>query len=122
LNRDLRMRLAFALYVLLVVSVSLVPGSGLSFWHLDKIGHFLAYSGMAILAFLTFNTTTARLLALVLAIGLGAGLEWGQSWVPGRDMSLADGIANTLGVLSGACVFRLRGRALAEWLQLRAGE
>ena len=122
MNRDLKMRLACPLYVLLVVSVSLFPSRGLSFWHLDKIGHFLAYSGMAILAFLTFNNTTARLSALVFAIGLGAVLEWGQSWVPGRDMSLVDGIANTLGVLSGVLLFRFRGRALAEWLKSYVGE
>jgi VanZ family protein len=111
LNRGVKMGLIFALYVLLVIFVSLVPGEGISLWHIDKIGHFLAYAGMAVLAFLTFDSGRARISALVFAVALGAALEWGQSFVPGRDMSLLDGIANTLGVLAGTLLFRrCRGR------------
>jgi VanZ family protein len=117
LNRDIKLRFVFALYVLLVVFVSLVPGSGFSLGrHSDKIGHFLVYSGMIILAFLTFRSKPAQFLAAVFAIGLGIVLEWGQSFVPGRDTSLIDGIANTLGVFSGMIFFRFQGRTLAEWL------
>ena len=100
------MGLIFALYVLLVIFVSLVPSEGVAPWHIDKIGHFLAYAGMAILALLTFDSGIARISALLLAVALGAALEWGQSFVPGHDMSLLDGIANALGVLSGTLLFR----------------
>jgi hypothetical protein len=93
LNQDVKMVLIFALYVLLVIFVSLFPSEGISLWHIDKIGHFLAYAGMAILAFLTFDSGIARISALFFAVALGAALEWGQSFVPGRDMSLLDGIA-----------------------------
>ena len=111
LSQGLKMVLIFALYVLLVIFVSLVPSGGISLWHIDKIGHFLAYAGMAILALLTFDSGIARISALIFAVALGAALEWGQSFVPGRDMSLLDGIANTLGVLSGTLLFRrCRGR------------
>jgi VanZ family protein len=117
LDRDSKMRLLFAFYVLLIVLASLSPSSGRSFWHIDKVGHFLAYSGMVVLAFLTFGSGVERLLVLIFAIGLGAVLEWVQSFVPGRDMSFIDGIANTLGVFAGALFFRLRGQVMVEWLK-----
>jgi hypothetical protein len=37
--------------------------------------------------------------------------------VPGRDMSLIDGVANSLGVFAGALFFRLRGQVMVEWLK-----
>jgi len=60
-----------------IIDGSLFPSRGSSLWHVDKIGHFLAYLGMAILAFLAFNPGIARISALVFAIALGAVLEWG---------------------------------------------
>ena len=121
------MLLVFALYVLAVILVSLLPSGGVLPWHVDNIGHFnighfLAYTGMAVLACLTFNSGIARVSALFLAIALGAVLEWGQSFVPGRDMSLIDGIANTLGVLSGTVLFRLRGRHFARYVERFIGQ
>lgn len=118
-----RIRLILVLYVLLVVLVSLCPGGGPSLWRIGKeldaftLVHFIAYSGMAVLALLSFGSRTARLVALLSAVGLGAMLEWGQSFVPGREMSLVDQMINTLGVLSGTLFFRLQGRALVDWLE-----
>lgn len=116
------MPLMFALYVLAVISVSLVPSGGIALWHIDKIGHFLAYAGMGVLAFWAFDSGIARISALFFAIALGAVLEWGQSFVPGRDMSLVDGIANILGVFSGVLLFRLRGRFFVECLERFIGQ
>ena len=108
MKRDVKMSLVLALYVLVVIVVSLLPSQGISLWNIDKIGHFLAYAGMAILALMTFASETTQIVALLSAIALGAALEWAQSFVPGRDMSLVDGIANTLGVLSGTLLFHFR--------------
>ena len=115
-----RIRLFLLVYVLLVIVVSFLPSSGEpSTLPIDKVGHFIAYAGMAILALLSFETWPARLAALVGAIGLGGLLEWGQSFIPGREMSWLDELANTLGVLAGAVGFRLWGRALFDWARLR---
>ena len=111
------MPLIFALYVLFVILVSVFPGGGSSRWHIDKIAHFLAYAGMAMLACLAFRSGSARISALIFAIALGAMLEWWQSFVPGRNMSLIDGIANTLGVLSGTLLFRFGGLYFVEYLE-----
>jgi VanZ family protein len=114
-----KIRLVLAFYVLLVVLMSLLPGParGPSLGKLGDVLHFLAYSGMAVLALLSFGSRTARFLALLSAVGLGALLEWGQSFVPSREMSLIDQIVNTLGVLSGALFFRFQGSALVDWLR-----
>jgi len=123
LNLSLKMPLVFTLYVLFVIFMSLFPsGEGISHWHIDKIGHFLAYTGMAMLTFLTLKRGIARISALFLAIALGAALEWGQSFVPGRNMSLIDGIVNTLGVLSGTLLFHLRGQYLVDYLERFIGK
>ena len=115
LNAHSRLRLALLLWVLGIVVASLIPSTGVSFWNLDKVGHFLAYAGLATLICLSFEGTKARLGALIGAVVLGALLEVAQSFVPGRDMSLLDATTNTLGVLSGAVLFRLRGSEMRRW-------
>ncbi len=116
-----RVRLALRMWVLAIVVVSLIPSTGASLWNLDKIGHFFAYAGLAVLICLNFEGKKAVLGALFSAVALGALLEWGQSYVPGRDMSLVDGTANALGVLAGAVVFRLREKELRRWASALAG-
>ncbi len=117
MNAFPKVRYLLLVYVLLVILFSLVPGSGSSLWHIDKIGHFFAYGGMAILALLSFSGSTTRLATLLGSVVLGALLEWGQSFIPGRDMSLIDGIVNGFGVLFGALFFRFRGHILFDWIR-----
>ena len=108
------LRIALAVYTAGIIVVSLIPGGqGLPlFPHADKVGHFLAYTGLGVLACLTFESRRARVLALVAAIALGASLEVAQHFVPRRSMSLADETVNALGVLTGALLFRWREREL----------
>jgi len=122
LSQGLKMFVMYVFYVLMVIFVSLLPSTGVSFWHVDKIGHFFAYAGMAVLALLAFNSRISRALALFFAVALGAALEWGQSFVPGRDMSLMDGIANTLGVITGTVLFWFRGQHITRYVARFIGE
>ena len=116
MTQNLKIFVIYVIYVFMVILVSLLPSSGASFWHIDKVGHFFAYAGMAVLALLAFNSVISRAVALCFAIALGAALEWGQSFVPGRDMSLIDGIANTLGVLTGTVLFWFRGQCITQYV------
>ncbi|MBE2224219.1 MAG: VanZ family protein, partial [Anaerolineae bacterium] len=103
-NRERSFQVLFVLYLLGVIFVSLIPGTvflSSSVAHLDKVGHFFAYTGLGFLIGLTFRHRNGRLLVAVGVIFLGFLLEWGQSFVPGRDMSLADGLVNTCGVILG---------------------
>ncbi|WP_348607642.1 VanZ family protein [Halobaculum rarum] len=43
------------------------------------------------------------------ATAVGAGVEFAQGTVPGRDPSLLDGIANAVGAVVGALLWRRRG-------------
>jgi len=108
------LHLLLILYVIGIILVSLAPGEIVpvsSAHHMDKVGHFIAYTGLGFLIGLTFKSRNGRYLAVLGAICLGFLLEWGQSFVPGRDMSLADGLVNTCGVFAGMMFFHWQGRA-----------
>ena len=107
-KRDRWLRILLVLYVLGIILVSLTPGDYVpnsSQLHLDKVGHFIAYTGLGFLLGLTIKNRNGRFLAVLCAITLGFLLEGGQFFVPGREMSLADGIVNTCGVLTGMLLF-----------------
>ena len=93
---------AFVSYAALLAFASLQPGSGVSIGHYDKLGHFLAY---AIFAFLAWGISRSGQYFTYLCCAIviyGALMEFGQSLVPGRDMSALDFLANTMGVIVGA--------------------
>lgn len=102
-------RLLFGTYLLLIAFVSLTPADSqeLPVRHIDKIGHFLAYLLMAVLALISSGQWRGRLLALFLSFVIAFILEWGQTYVPGRVASLTDGITNYLGLLAGIFLFRV---------------
>ncbi len=117
-------RLVCSLYILGIVIVSLLPRNLLlsgTVPHLDKVGHLIAYTGLGFLIGMSFRRGNGRLLMTLFAIGLGFLLEWGQSFIPGREMSLADGIVNTFGVLLGLIFWRQWGGFFSRWLYHRLG-
>lgn len=120
-RRRYLLRAVLAFYTLLIVVVSLLPSTGLGVWHVDKIGHFLAYTGMAILIVLSFDAWPGRVAGLLGAIVLGMLLEWAQSFVPGRHMSWLDGMANGMGVLLGAVLGAWQGERIAGYVRDRWG-
>ena len=75
----------------------------------DKLYHFLAYVWLSALPFFGFAGTKKAIKWSLLMILLGVGLEFAQSFVPGRFFSIWDMIANSLGASTGIlCVMRLR--------------
>lgn len=85
---------------------------------LDKVAHFIAYAVLAVALALWPKATAWRLhplrtalIIIAIASVYGAMDELHQSYVPGRDMSLFDWIADTLGAGFGAVGF--------GWLQAR---
>jgi VanZ family protein len=94
-------------------SVSTFPGE-------DKVLHALAYGVLGALVALSaagprFPGRRAVLLAAALASLYGVTDELHQSFVPGRDTSAGDWVADTLGAATGAALavaaLRRRGRA-----------
>ena len=80
----------------------------------DKLLHFIAYFGLAAMAAAALKSRRAVVLAGFALIALGAVLEIVQGFT-GRDMSLFDELANTMGVVVGS----IAARAIVEPLLRR---
>ncbi len=77
--------------------------------HIDKIFHFLVFAGVAFLSMNAFISINRWLLGSLLS-GLGLAIEIIQYFIPGRSFSLADWLADSLGVLLVLLFFRVRRR------------
>lgn len=103
----LQRRALFLGYILVIAVISLLPSESRSLpvKHIDKVGHFLAYVIMAILALVSFEGRKGRGMAVLLTFVVAFLLEWGQGFVPGRLSNLADGITNVLGLFAGLLIY-----------------
>jgi VanZ family protein len=97
-------------------SLSTVPGASY-FW--DKFLHAFGYAGLGILALRAFHGgfTPARLVPTLLAgvavLLWGISDEFHQSFVPGRDASALDLLADMIGFLLAVALFHAQNlRAL----------
>ena len=100
--------IVFIVYAGIVALTSLSPGGTQSVEHLDKVGHLLVYYIFAVLGY-RMLTNKRYYLYLCLGIIAYSGLiELGQSYIPGRDMSALDLLANIVGVALGALVVNRR--------------
>jgi VanZ family protein len=110
-------RLAMTLFwaVLAVVAWGeLGPGDvGFDMW--DKLQHFGAYAVLAGLITVALEARRWWLWALLGLIAYGAALEVLQGLV-GRDMSVADEIANMLGVVAGGAAGWVFCLLLRAWV------
>ncbi|MFZ0545515.1 MAG: VanZ family protein [Candidatus Promineifilaceae bacterium] len=97
----------FVCYIIIVAVVTLFPAdsSEIPIKHIDKVGHFIAYVGMAVLALTCFKSRSGQISAVVAAAIISGLLELAQTFVPGRIVSLTDGIANILGILIGILLY-----------------
>lgn len=99
------MRIVLALYTLLIIVLSLIPGPDLPDVHLsDKASHLLAYAGLSALLVAAINlrrvSAQSLVLALLMANVLGIGLELIQP-ISGRSRDVYDMLANFAGSLIG---------------------
>lgn len=75
--------------------------------HYDKLMHFAMHAANAMVAALAFPAARIYIVALLLLFLLGPLIELLQHFVPGRDASALDQVANTAGLLLGALLSRL---------------
>ena len=93
------------------------------FPHQDKVFHFCEYFGLGFLLPLAIPGGATRrrfLLAFFLAAAYGISDEIHQSFVPGRDASVWDWLADAAGAWTGAWFF-LRGEASIRRLLATSG-
>jgi len=83
------------------------------FWGFDKIAHFVEYFFFGALICRWFSVMKlirkgkmAFILTIMIGIGYALSDEWHQSFVPGRDASLWDVLADAAGVAAGAATYR----------------
>ena len=95
-----------AAYVALIFTLSSIPGLSVpgSFTYRDKVAHVLEYGGLSWLAWRAAYATwpaapklTRGLLTVLAIAALGAADEKFQAHVPGRESSVYDWMADTLG-------------------------
>jgi VanZ family protein len=98
--------LVLLLYALLVAFVSLRPGDTAALGSWDKLGHLLVYCLFALLAHRAVRSARHYLLACLAILAYSAMLEFLQSMVPGRFMSVNDLLANAVGICLGAVIAR----------------
>jgi VanZ family protein len=96
------LKVVFLICLLIVITALLLPASILDGksspvpW--DKANHFIAFYGLTLIAIAAFPSEKLRYVSLRMAC-LGFATEAVQPLV-GRETSLADGMANTLGILA----------------------
>ncbi|MDD5274900.1 MAG: VanZ family protein [Methylovulum sp.] len=105
------------LYSLFIYSLSAQPSLPAPMWFesQDKLYHAGAYCILGALLWQSikqwFNPSIVMLALLSIILGslYGATDEWHQSFVPGRSPSVADWLADTIGVsLAVFCLHKLR--------------
>ena len=106
-------------YAALILTLSAQPNLRVpgTFENRDKLAHLCEYGGLGWLVFRAVRDTwpgvprLRRMLAAALAVSaFGAGDEWFQSHVPGRESSVYDWAADT----AGATLAQVVGMALSR--------
>ncbi|MFN0191996.1 MAG: VanZ family protein [Aestuariivirga sp.] len=112
--------MAFAIGVILVVVLSLLPPRSLpSFGVSDKIEHFIAYAILGLIAGFAFATQRAAVWLMAFLSALGITLELCQWFVPGRSPETLDAIASVLGTCVVLCTHVLLRPGSAEKIRIQ---
>jgi VanZ family protein len=111
LSRSGRRLFIAYLVVILVIFMMPVPETPLGeSRHLDKLTHFAAFLGFAVVYYQTRRTTVGR--TFVISCAFAAGVELLQGALPYRDSEWWDFVTGAVGSAVGAVlVFLLKGRA-----------
>lgn len=75
------------------------------FWNADKLVHFICFGGLTFWVAFGINSnrrTLQIILPIIIVSVYGIIDETHQSFVPGRDVSFADWLADTIGAIFGS--------------------
>ena len=115
----LRYWLPVMAYVTVILWLSSQPylQPPLHFRNSDKVAHILEYSVLGFLLARAWRSTMrirfalgAAMIALAMGIAIGAGDEFYQSFVPGRDSSVFDLLADSIGLALAQIAYLLIAR------------
>lgn len=98
-----------AIVVGITVLSLLPPRSGVELGSHDKVNHLIAYLTFSLNLGLLLNSWKNHLKFLFIPVFYGLFMEYCQGFVPGREVSLLDALANASGAIIGFMVlFALR--------------
>lgn len=106
-------RVAFVFMLLLVTVLSLAPVDQPDFSPNDKVNHFIAYAAMTFVAawgWVVSATAKVLRVRVIIVIGLlcfGGLIEFVQGFTGYRFASIADIVANSVGIVIGLVIFEL---------------
>ena len=96
------LKIALVCVIIGITILSLMPPkSGIELGEHDKINHFIAYAIFSLNAGMLLDNFRKHLFFLPLLILYGLLMEYCQGFVPGREPSWLDALANTTGVMIG---------------------
>ncbi|MGL1892790.1 MAG: VanZ family protein [Spirochaetaceae bacterium] len=91
--------------VIIYLSLTSRSINPISLNNIDKVYHFIAYFTLGFTICLAFSNKVLLIINLFLGLALGIALEFIQGTLGYRDMSVADAVANSLGLFTGVLVF-----------------
>jgi VanZ family protein len=71
-------------------------------WQIDKLAHLAAFAAIGLAIWPATRSTGAFVGILLTSCVMAIGLEFVQAYVPGRDSSLPDVLANIAGLAAGS--------------------
>ena len=88
------------------------PSGGVHVQLNDKVGHFIGYGILSLNTFLVFGfrSRLQTTFILLFLIGWGVLMEGLQGFVPGREVSGLDIVANSIGVAIGTALYFVQKR------------
>ncbi len=103
-------------YAVFIAFASLRPADGVSIGSWDKFFHLASYAVFAVLAYRVLHRPRPYMYLCIVIVVYGGLMEFAQSFIPGRDMSVYDFLANTLGVVLGAIMAVKLGKIFSNRL------
>ncbi len=107
-------KLFLVLFIILIIAITVLsllpPKSGFELGKSDKINHFLAYAILSLNFGFFSSKIRSYFIGIPILIAYGLLMEFFQGFVPGRDPSFYDALANSAGVFLGFFIFLLFGR------------
>jgi VanZ family protein len=98
-------KVVFLSFITVIVGITVLslmpPISKINLNEKDKIGHFVAYTVLTINGLMIRKYQSKKMWLLFAFILYGGLMEFLQGFVPGREVSAWDLVANTSGVLIG---------------------
>lgn len=101
------------LSILIVLEATLLPmygSGGVGNNYFDKVVHFGIYFFLGISIMITYSNKLNALKFLLFWVFAGIGIEILQQYIPGRDTSIYDALANTFGIIGALYIFEMKDR------------